>query len=113
MSNEAELERWEARLDDAARLLAKRGVEPMTPEQRQTLAHELNDLADERDDLADARDRIAQDRDADAEERDVHAVGRDRRERDVTADADRGFTSRYLSARDRDDAASNRADSST
>lgn len=110
MNGEAELELWEARLDDLARLLAKRGVEPMTARQRQRLAQELNHLADERDELADARDRIAQDRDADADERDVQAVARDRRERGLAADADRGFASRYLSARDRDDAASNRTD---
>lgn len=107
------LELWETRLDDVARLLAKRGVEPLTREQLSTLAQDLSDLADERDKIAEARDRCADDRDAQGEQRDVDAVARDRRERAVADDNDRGFASRYLSARDRDDAAGDRADSIT
>jgi len=55
------------------------------------------------------RDVVASRRDRAAEDRDLEASLRDRQARGVSADRDPGFAARFLSARDRDDAAGDRA----
>jgi hypothetical protein len=62
-----------------------------------------------RSEPADARDTVAARRDTAAEARDLEASMRDRQARRVGADLDPGFAHRFLSARDRDEAAGDRA----
>jgi hypothetical protein len=67
-------------------------------------------LADERDDAAQARDDAALKRRERAHQRDVAATDRDRRSRELADDADPGFPDRFLSGRDVDASAGDRAD---
>lgn len=77
----------------------------------------LGELAKERDALADARNRVAEERERAAlgrreraAGRDVAASDRDRRSRAAHDDADPGFPDRFLSGRDVDASAGDRAD---
>ena len=74
------------------------------------LAQERDELARARDDAADAREDAAQLRRQRAPGRDQGAVERDRRSRAMHDDGNPGFPNRFLSARDVDGSAGDRAD---
>jgi hypothetical protein len=83
-------------------LLGALASESMRPEPAPASAARRSEPADLRDAVAARRDRAA-------EARDLEASVRDRQSRGVNADLDPGFVDRFLSARDRDEAAGDRA----
>jgi hypothetical protein len=83
--------------------------EPADPNLLTALAKERDVLADARDDAADARDAAALSRRDRAAARDVAASRRDRRSRVAHEDADPGFADRFMSGRDVDASAGDRA----
>lgn len=86
---------------------------PSDPARGAELARERDALADARDDAADARDAAALTRRERAAARDLAASERDRRTRLVHDDVDPGFPDRFMSARDVDASAGDRADAMT
>lgn len=88
-------------------------ADPTDPDLLAALAKERDALADARDDLADGREAAALARREQAAARDVAASVRDRRSREKHDDGDPGFADRFLSARDVDASAGDRADALT
>ncbi len=83
---------------------------PVDPDVLAELAKERDALADAREDAAGARDTAALTRRERAADRDVAASTRDRRSRAAHDDGDSGFPDRFLSGRDVDASAGDRAD---
>lgn len=107
MDGQDELAAREADLAERERRAARHGADP---EVFARLATERDATAQQRDDDADARDLEAAERRQRAADRDVQASARDRRARQAHDDADPGFANRFLSARDVDASAADRAD---
>ena len=83
---------------------------PADPDLLAALAKERDALADAREEAAGARDTAALTRREQAADRDVAASERDRRSRQAHDDGDPGFPNRFLSGRDVDASAGDRAD---
>jgi len=83
---------------------------PADPDVLAVLAKERDALADAREAAAAARDTAALARRERAADRDVAASERDRRSRQAHDDDDPGFADRFLSGRDVDESAGDRAD---
>jgi len=101
--------------DDAARAgiagRERRAADgPADPARLLELARDRDALADEHDRAADDREGTALSRRERAAGRDVAAVTRDRRSRAAHDDGDPGFRDRFLSGRDVDASAGDRAD---
>lgn len=99
-AREAELAERERRAADGSR----------DPDLLAELAKERAALADARDQAAETREEAALRRRERAADRDVAASGRDRRSREAHDDADPGFPDRFMSGRDVDASAGDRAD---
>jgi len=99
-----------AREAEVAELERQAGLGPADPALLERLAQERDALADARDEAARARETSARGRRERAGTRDVAASARDRRNRLAHDDGDPGFPARFLSARDVDAAAGDRAD---
>lgn len=85
-------------------------VGPADPDLLAALAKERDTLADAREAAADVRDSAALTRREQAGDRDEAASERDRRSRQAHDDGDPGFPDRFLSGRDVDASAGDRAD---
>ena len=99
-----------AREADLAERERQAAMPPRDPDVLAALAKERDALADARDGVADEREVAAAERRERAAGRDVAASQRDRRSRRAHDDGDPGFPDRFMSGRDVDASAGDRAD---